>query len=174
LRLVLVPRHFERGAAVAVEVEQAGFQCVRKSELDQGATPETLGGEAVLLVDTTGEMMGFYAHAALVFVGKSLCAHGAQNMIEPCLCGAATLIGPHTENFRPVMDDLLAASAIIQVPDAGRLAHEIERLLTKPAERAALGRRAVAAVARRRGVVGRCAARIAAEVQRHREAEQHA
>jgi 3-deoxy-D-manno-octulosonic-acid transferase len=160
LRLVLVPRHFERGDAVAAEVEKAGFTCVRKSELDKGAAPAATGVEAVLLVDTTGEIMGFYAHAALVFVGKSLCSHGAQNMIEPCLCGAATVVGPYTENFRPVMADLLAASAIIQVTDAARLAHEVERLMTKPAEREALGRRAVAAVERRRGVVGRCAARI--------------
>lgn len=163
LRLILVPRHFERGNAVAAEVEQAGFVCVRKSDLDNGAQPDAIGGEAVLLVDTTGEIMGFYAHAALVFVGKSLCAHGAQNMIEPCLCGAATLIGPYTENFRPVMVDLMAASAIIQVPNVGRLAHEVERLLTKSADRAALGRRAVAAVERRRGVVGRCVTRIVTE-----------
>jgi len=160
LRLVLVPRHFERGAAVAEAIERAGFACVRKSELDRGMEPAATGAAAVLLVDTTGEMMGFYAHAAIVFVGKSLCAQGAQNMIEPCLCGAATLIGPHTENFRPVMADLLAANAIVQVSDAGRLAHEIERLLTKPHERAALGQRAAAAVTGRRGVVGRCAARI--------------
>jgi 3-deoxy-D-manno-octulosonic-acid transferase len=156
LRLVLVPRHFERGDAVAAEIEQAGFVCIRRSRLTSGAPPAA-DGAAVLLVDTTGEMMGFYGNADLVFVGKSLCAHGAQNMIEPCLCGVATVVGPHTENFRPVMADLLAADALIQVPDAAALERELTRLAGDPAARRELGRRAAAAVNRRRGVVGTCA-----------------
>ncbi|MEI8353873.1 MAG: 3-deoxy-D-manno-octulosonic acid transferase [Lentisphaerota bacterium] len=156
LRLVLVPRHFERGEAVAAEIEQAGFVCIRRSRLTSGAPPAA-DGAAVLLVDTTGEMMGFYGNADLVFVGKSLCAHGAQNMIEPCLCGVATVVGPHTENFRPVMADLLAADALIQVPDAAALERELTRLAGDPAARRELGCRAAAAVNRRRGVVGTCA-----------------
>ncbi|MEI8243778.1 MAG: 3-deoxy-D-manno-octulosonic acid transferase [bacterium] len=157
LRLVLVPRHFERGDAVAAAIGKAGFTCIRKSLLDAGAAPAACGASAVLLVNTTGEMMGFYAHAALVFIGKSLTSHGAQNMIEPCLCGRATLVGPFTQNFRPVMADLLAAQAIVQVPDAAGLEREIAGLLADPARREALGRRAADAVQRRRGVVGRCA-----------------
>jgi 3-deoxy-D-manno-octulosonic-acid transferase len=156
LRLVLIPRHFERGEAVAAEIEQAGFVCIRRSRLTAGAPPAA-DGAAVLLVDTTGEMMGFYGNADLVFVGKSLCAHGAQNMIEPCLCGVATVVGPHTENFRPVMADLLAADALIQVPDAAALERELTRLAGDPDARRELGRRAAAAVNRRRGVVGTCA-----------------
>ena len=157
LRLVLIPRHFERGDAVAAAIAAAGFTCVRKSLLDAGSEPAAKGAQAVLLVNTTGEMMGFYAHASIAFVGKSLCAHGAQNMIEPCLCGKATLVGPFTENFRPVMADLLAAQALVQVPDAAGLEREISRLLADAASREALGARAAAAVQRRRGVVGRCA-----------------
>jgi len=157
LRLVLIPRHFERGDAVAAAITAAGFTCIRKSLLDAGVEPAATGANAVLLVNTTGEMMGFYAHAAMIFVGKSLCAHGAQNMIEPCLCGKATLVGPFTENFRPVMTDLLAAQAIVQVPDAAGLEREILALLADPQRREALGKRAAAAVQRRRGVIGRCA-----------------
>ena len=157
LRLVLIPRHFERGDAVAASIASAGYTCVRKSLLDAGAEPAATGAQAVLLVNTTGEMMGYYAHATMAFVGKSLCAHGAQNMIEPCLCGKATLIGPFTENFRPVMADLLAAQAIVQVPDASGLEREIAGLLADPQRREALGGRAAALVQRRRGVVARCA-----------------
>ena len=115
--------------------------------------------------DTTGELMGFYGNAQIVFVGKSLCEHGAQNMIEPCLCGAATLVGPNTENFRPVMSDLLEAGALIQVPDEAALEREIGRLVADAAERRALGERGVAAVVRRKGVVGRCAAVLVAQVR---------
>ena len=165
LRLVIVPRHFEKADAVQAEIEKAGFVCVRKSRAGAG---EGGGGSrkdakgqreagVVVLADTTGELMGFYGNAGIVFVGKSLCEHGAQNMIEPCLCGAATLVGPNTENFRPVMSDLLEAGALIQVPDAAALEREIGRLAADAAARRALGERGVAAVLRRKGVVGRCA-----------------
>ena len=160
LRLVLVPRHFEKADAVQAEIEKAGFVCVRKSR-GGALCPSTHSGDAVVLGDTTGELMGFYGNADIVFVGKSLCEHGAQNMIEPCLCGAATLVGPNTENFRPVMSDLLDAGALIQVPDAAALEREIGRLAADSDARRALGDRGVAAVMKRKGVVGRCAAELA-------------
>ncbi|MCL1920744.1 MAG: 3-deoxy-D-manno-octulosonic acid transferase [Kiritimatiellaeota bacterium] len=154
LRLVIVPRHFEKADAVQAEIERAGFACIRKSKTP---TPnfELRTPNSIVLADTTGELMGFHGNAHIVFVGKSLCEHGAQNMIEPCLCGAATLVGPHTENFRPVMADLLDAQTLIQVRDADELEREIGRLLADPAARAALGARATAAVQRRTGVVAR-------------------
>lgn len=142
---------------MAAAISAAGLVCVRKRRLDEGAEPPAIGSGAVLLVDTTGEMMGFYGQATIVFVGKSLTSHGGQNMIEPCLCGKPTLVGPHTENFRPVMADLLAAEALLQVSDAAMLESTIAALLADATARATLGMRAVAAVERRRGVIGRCA-----------------
>jgi len=152
LRLVIVPRHFEKADAVQAEIEKAGLRCIRKSRLAPDATAPT-DSASVILADTTGELMGFYGNADIVFVGKSLCEHGAQNMIEPCLCGAVTLVGPNTENFRPVMTDLLEAKALIQVQDAAQLEREIIRFLDDPAARHAIGMRATAAVTRRTGVV---------------------
>jgi 3-deoxy-D-manno-octulosonic-acid transferase len=152
LRLVIAPRHFEKADAVQAEIVKAGFRCYRKSKLTPTVKAPS-DSHAVILADTTGELMGFYGNADIVFVGKSLCEHGAQNMIEPCLCGAATLVGPYTENFRPVMVDLLESAAILQVPDAAALEQEIVRLLNDPAARKALGARATATVKRRTGVV---------------------
>jgi 3-deoxy-D-manno-octulosonic-acid transferase len=152
LRLVIVPRHFEKADAVQTEIEKAGLRCIRKSRLAPDATAPT-DSASVILADTTGELMGFYGNADIVFVGKSLCEHGAQNMIEPCLCGTVTLVGPYTENFRPVMTDLLEAQALIQVQDAAQLEREIIRFLDDPAARHAIGTRATAAVIRRTGVV---------------------
>ena len=103
--------------------------------------------------------MGLYGIADAVFVGKSLCARGAQNMIEPCLCGKPTFVGPHVENFRPVMDDLLAADAIVRVADAAELERRLADLLADGGD-GGLGKRAKAAVERRRGVVAKCVAGI--------------
>jgi len=163
LRLVIVPRHFEKADAVQAEIEKSGLACVRKSRGGPPCPPSA--APAVVVGDTTGELMGFYGNAQIVFVGKSLCEHGAQNMIEPCLCGAATLVGPNTENFRPVMSDLLEAGALIQVPDEAALEREIGRLVADEAARRALGERGVAAVVRRKGVVGRCAAVLVKQVR---------
>ena len=103
--------------------------------------------------------MGLYGIADVVFVGKSLCAHGSQNMIEPCLCGKPTLVGPYTENFRPVMSDLLASDAIIQVKDAKELEEGIVGCL-EGLRFGDLGERAKAAVEKRLGVVAKCVAEI--------------
>lgn len=149
LRLIIAPRHFEKADDVETAVRTAGFPCLRKSRVPN---PERQPDGTVLLADTTGELMGFYGLAQTVFVGKSLCEHGAQNMIEPCLCGCATLVGPYTENFRPVMSDLLAHGAILQAKDRPDLERLLLETLTDASARAALGARAMAAVDARRGV----------------------
>jgi 3-deoxy-D-manno-octulosonic-acid transferase len=153
LKLVIAPRHFEKADAVEANIVKAGFKCVRRSR------GEASGGDAheVLLADTTGELMGFYGIADAVFVGKSLCAHGSQNMIEPCLCAKPVIVGPYTENFRPVMDELLADDAIVQVDGAGDVVSKLEEMLFGGGE---LGKRAAAAVESRRGVVAKCVERI--------------
>ena len=101
--------------------------------------------------------MGLYGIADVVFVGKSLCAHGSQNMIEPGLCGRPTLVGPYTENFRPVMADLLSAGGVVQVRDAAELEKKILEFVRDGGD---LGKRAAAAVGRRKGVVSKCVSEI--------------
>lgn len=149
-RLVLAPRHFEKADAVEANIRKAGFRCVRRSrgERASGAADE------VLLADTTGELMGLYGIADAVFVGKSLCEHGSQNMIEPCLCGKPTAVGPNTENFRPVMSDLAEGGGIVQVADEAELARTVVGWFRDGD--GGLGERARAAVERRRGVVPAC------------------
>ena len=157
LRLILAPRHFEKAGEVERNIAAAGFPCLRKSRVPH---PTAQPAETVLLADTTGELMGFYGLSQVVFVGKSLCEHGAQNMIEPCLCGCAVAIGPNTENFRPVMSDLLDQQALVQAPDREALAEALLRLIRSEADRRALGARATSAVERRRGVTPRLASEI--------------
>ena len=149
IKLVIAPRHFEKADAVEANIKSGGFSCVRRS-----ASTSAAGAKApVYLADTTGELMGLYGIADVVFVGKSLCAHGSQNMIEPCLCGKPTAVGPYTENFRPVMSDLLAFDAIRQVKDEKELCEFVKGAFS---DDGGLGARAAAAVERRKGVVPKC------------------
>ena len=171
ISLVIAPRHFEKADAVEANIRKAGFGCVRRSRGDKvkvRGEGEQRNCESyvhlepspspVFLADTTGELMGLYGIADVVFVGKSLCAHGSQNMIEPCLCGKPTLVGPYTENFRPVMSDLLENDAIVQVKDAQELEEKTVELFASPKNE--LGERAKRAVEMRRGVVPKCVSAI--------------
>jgi len=157
--LVIAPRHFEKADAVEANILKAGFGCIRRSRGDVGDGGQ---GKAVFLADTTGELMGLYGIADAVFVGKSLCEHGSQNMIEPCLCGKPTVVGPYTENFRPVMSDLLEGGGIVQAKDAA----EVESTIVGWFKNGdgGLGARAKAAVVRRTGVVGKCVGAIRREL----------
>jgi 3-deoxy-D-manno-octulosonic-acid transferase len=77
LLLVLAPRHVERANEVASELRKRGLRSIRQTAT--GSTPEELD---CLLIDTTGELPGWYNIATIVFIGKSLTAHGGQNPVE--------------------------------------------------------------------------------------------
>ena len=161
VKLVIAPRHFEKADVVEANIVKAGFRCIRRSRGDSASNGNG-DGRAVFLADTTGELMGLFGIASAAFIGKSLCAHGSQNMIEPCLCGIPTVVGPYTENFRPVMSDLLAADAIVQVKNETELRAVVKRFFD-PEEcgfAESLGEKAKAAVERRRGATEKCAGDI--------------
>ncbi len=145
LFLVLVPRHAERRDEVVKAIERQGFTCSLRT---RGASKAD-----VLVVDTTGELMSFYAVADVVFVGKSLCEHGGQNPIEPALFGKAIVVGPNMENFPSIMDDFFAAKALRQVADFQTLEKTIEELLVNPSIRTQLGEAARGIIESRRGVI---------------------
>ncbi|MFA6173042.1 MAG: 3-deoxy-D-manno-octulosonic acid transferase [Kiritimatiellales bacterium] len=148
LFLVLVPRHAERRDEVVKTLQAQDLSFVLRSRMSGGSeTPD------VLVVDTTGELMSFYAASDVVFVGKSLCEHGGQNPIEPALFGKAVVVGPNMENFPSVMDDFLTAKAVRQVADFQGLEKTAAELLSDPSARARLGAAARGVIESRRGVI---------------------
>jgi 3-deoxy-D-manno-octulosonic-acid transferase len=153
VRTVLVPRHPERASTVCEQLLAAGAQPVRWSEV--AATRPPLAPQAVLVVDTIGQLQGFYAAADVAFVGGSLIPHGGQNMLEPAAQGRAVIFGPHTANFGRDVELLLAADAVVQVPDRATFARELGRLLTDHDARAGLGARARQVIADNQGATAR-------------------
>ncbi len=149
LVLVLVPRHAERRDQVLSAIADRGLSVVRRTEARAGvsAAPD------VLLVDTTGELRNFYACADVIFVGKSLCEHGGQNIIEPALCGKPIIVGPNMENFVVVAQDFLDVGALVQVRDVAGLRDAVRELLADPAGRASLGEKARHLVREKAGAV---------------------
>ena len=161
LRLILVPRHPERFDDVARSLEGSGLPFVRRSSIASGpvgriANPSHRPDDAIILVDTIGELGAIWGLADIAFVGGSLDGkRGGQNMIEPSAYGAAVLFGPHTWNFKQTVADLLARNAAIQVQDAQSLETEVMRLLAHATLRQRLGKAARAFVFSQQGATER-------------------
>jgi 3-deoxy-D-manno-octulosonic-acid transferase len=148
--LVLVPRHPQRFEAVAALLAAEAIPFARRTQRRAVAATEP-----VLLVDTTGELLAFYAAADVAFVGGSLVAIGGHNLLEPAALGMPVLTGPSDANGREIAALLTAAGAVLRVGDAATLAATVERLLADPAERERIGGLGRAVVAANRGSVAR-------------------
>jgi 3-deoxy-D-manno-octulosonic-acid transferase len=148
--LVLVPRHPGRFQDVAALLRQAGVPFVRRST-DEPVRADT----EVLLVDTLGELVAFYAAADLAFVGGSLVPVGGHNLLEPAALALATLSGPQVFNAQDIAGLLVDEGAVELVADADALGEAVLRLLSDPAERRRRGEAGLRVVERNRGALER-------------------
>jgi 3-deoxy-D-manno-octulosonic-acid transferase len=102
-----------------------------------------------VLVDTMGELAAVWGLADLAFVGGSLFrGRGGQNMMEPAAYGASVMFGPHTDNFRDTVEQLLSRRAARRVSSGRELARALITDLQDPetaVARGAAGRRFVLA-----------------------------
>lgn len=153
VRIVLVPRHPERSPSICEAVQHAGLRAVCWSEVADGLAP--LADDDVLVVDTIGQLQRFYAACDVAFVGGSLVPHGGQNMLEPAALGRAVIFGPHTANFRRDVELLLAADAVVQVPDRAQFAKHLQALLTDEQLCAGYGERARQVITQNQGATAR-------------------
>jgi 3-deoxy-D-manno-octulosonic-acid transferase len=165
LFLVLVPRHFERSRDVARQLGELGVKLAFRSELGAN-TQHSAGPVDCLLVDTTGELRHFYAHATLIFVGKSLTALGGQNPIEPGALGKPMVFGPNMQNFVDVVGQFIAQDGAWQVKDVAELEQAFAVLLADEARRAQLGRNALAVVKHNQGGILRTVDMILSHLKR--------
>jgi 3-deoxy-D-manno-octulosonic-acid transferase len=163
-KLILIPRHIERGEAVAELVHRAGFSdAIRMSAIRSGRNRH---GERVVVVDVIGELFKVYSLAAVVFCGGSLVPKGGQNILEAAAWGKVVFHGPFMDDFRDERVLLEEAGAGITVRDGGELFTGIRSLLNDPEllqRKGEAGRRAVAA---NRGAAGRYADLIADVLRR--------
>ena len=170
LRLVLAPRHVERADAVAGLVRAAGYAVVRKTALDAGQSPACALREAILLLDTVGDLATVFSFASVAFVGKSLVPLGGHNMLEPAGLGRPVVFGPHTFNFAREAKLLLDRHAAICVNDTAELTDSVRSLLDSPQQAAEMGRRAQEVVLENTGAAQRSVA-LVLDVLKRKEAE---
>jgi 3-deoxy-D-manno-octulosonic-acid transferase len=149
--MILAPRRPERFTEVARLLESLGVRFWRRS-LWNG---DVLTG-GVLLVDTIGELAALYALADIAFVGGSLVPRGGHNIIEPAQHGVPIVVGNHTENFRDIVG-LFQSRDAVRVVGPAELPLVFMELISNPAARADLGRRAGEALRSQTGATQRTA-----------------
>jgi 3-deoxy-D-manno-octulosonic-acid transferase len=116
-RLLLIPRHAERGASIAQVLEKQALNWCQRSKNE---TPER--GIQIYLADTTGEMAYLMQAGDCAFIGKSLPPNdGGQTPIEAAGLGLPILMGPKMTNFRNVAESLTACGAARTIQDAETL-----------------------------------------------------
>jgi len=165
LALVIVPRHAERGSAIAAQLRGLGFDPVLRVKPNrvESGTKEGQVGPAkdrgrVWIANTTGELRSWFHLAELVVIGKSFCSEGGQNPVEPILCGKPVVVGPRMENFSDVVADLLAVEGLCQVANEEALPTALLTLLRNPDLGLEMARSGAAAMARHEGAAARNAA----------------
>ena len=154
VRLMIAPRRPERFNEVATSIQKSGLRWARKTNPPQ---PEDTDA-AVILLDTIGELPATYSLADVVFVGGSLVDKGGHNVLEPAAAGAAVVTGAHTHNFHAIIDLMVEAGAIVQLPPVitiEEITNVFAELLASIEERDALGRRAKQLVTDNQGATDR-------------------
>ena len=96
LCLFIAPRHVERVREIRAQLEALPLQVRLASEAANHSEAEA---DCVLL-DTTGELRRWYSIATVVFIGKSMSAHGGQNPVEPIMAAQAGRIWSAHGEFR--------------------------------------------------------------------------
>jgi 3-deoxy-D-manno-octulosonic-acid transferase len=152
--LVLAPRRAERFDEVADWLAGRGVRFVRSSAAASSTPGGAHAAAEVVLVDTLGELLGFYAASDVAFVGGSLVPVGGHNLLEPAALGKPTLTGPHSFNSPEAARLLEKAHALLRVTDV-TLADTVHKLLSDPVAAAAQGQRAAAAVVANQGAAAR-------------------
>ena len=147
LRLILAPRHPERFEEVKKLIREKGFTAICSSH------PTALTRDKVLLVDQIGQLPHYYALATLVFIGKSLTAHGGQNLLEPAAMGKVVVFGPYMENFQNSAALFLSERAAVQVKDEEMLKEVIQRYLNSEVLRDEMASRARILVQKNKGAL---------------------
>lgn len=141
--LILVPRHPERAAAIALALRTDGIGFAQRS-LGQAVSPDT----DIYLADTLGEMGLFLRLADVVVMGGSFGpslgqdAVGGHNPLEPARLGKPAVSGPDIANWTAIGEALATAGGLKIVDTVADLPGALEPLLTNPPAAREMGERA--------------------------------
>lgn len=148
--LLIAPRHPERFQAVYQLCIQSGFKTGFRSDL-QTLDPKN----EIVVLDSLGELLGFYQISDYAFVGGSLVPVGGHNVLEPIAMNVPVLSGDQTHNFKDICDELKAAQGILLMRSAKEVIDGIIKLNADPMLRQQMIQNATAVLDKNKGSVER-------------------
>jgi len=146
--LLIAPRDPGRTGEISQLAQNLGVHACRRTS----GRPD---GSDLLIIDSIGELLSFYALADIAFVGGSLVDCGGHNPLEPAALGIPVLFGPHMEDFQEVAEELIAAGGAQRVTNEQQLFNQLKELASSAEARTRQGEAARYWVQRREGVVER-------------------
>ncbi len=150
LLLILVPRHPERFDTVAELCSASGFPLARRSQQTL-ATVE----HSVLLGDSMGELLLWYAASDLAFIGGSLVPVGGHNPLEALAFGIPVISGQYVHNFPDLYPLLQVTQSARLVESADELNDVVQDWLLHEDKRRNAGQSGQKVLQENRGVVRR-------------------
>lgn len=124
LKLIIAPRHPERGTNVFNLMQKTGLQCAKRSE------KADFENNDIILLDTMGELGKFYSICDIAFIGGSFNKTGGHNPLEATIFNKPTVSGPSTHNFKDIYAILTSSDAAKIVKTEAELKQQLKRLLT--------------------------------------------
>lgn len=150
LVLLIVPRHPQRFESVFALSQRHGFKTGLRSQSD------TIDQHVdVIVVDTIGELPGFYQLSDYAFVGGSLVPVGGHNVLEPIALQIPVFCGLFMHNSKSICADLCAANALQLVEHVDALFDAIITMHQDPVQRISQISNATAVLEANRGSVTR-------------------
>ena len=156
--LVIVPRHPERGPAIAAAATAQGFVVAR-----QAAGQALAADTDVHVADVMGEIGLWFRLARIAVMGGSLVQGvGGHNPLEPARLGCPVASGPHVDNWASAYQALDTAEGVARIGESGGLDTLLRRAVAGDSALTDMAGRARALVERRDAEARGVGARILA------------
>ena len=122
--LVIALRHPERSDTVLKQLQSLTPEIARRSR-DEAVT----GNTKIYMLDTVGELMGWFAQAKVIIMGGSFVPVGGHNILEAAHFDKGVMFGPHMDNFADESSYLLKQNAAVQCDSYDALRQQLLDLL---------------------------------------------
>lgn len=147
--LIIAPRHMNRVGEVEAILKRENLAYMKRT------LKRTYEGEQVMVLDTVGELRNIYSVADVAFVGGTLLPYGGHNPLEPASFGVPIILGPHVDNIRIDVEELIGSQCAVMVRDGAEFSTTLSALLGDPERRALMGKNALALLEQKQGIVER-------------------
>jgi 3-deoxy-D-manno-octulosonic-acid transferase len=121
---LIIPRHPERFSLLAEMLEKRLIKYIRRSQNKPLAKDDK-----IIIGDSMGEMLAYYAISEIVIIGGSINDFGGQNPLEAFFMDKPVLFGKSMYNFSKIAKDSLDTGCAIQFDNIQNLKKIIDDLL---------------------------------------------